>query len=106
MNNVIPINRVKKKEKPKKLLGYRMSFYSEEEITLALLALNYFGFEHIRFTRLNLKGVDPTYIHKCAIKLKNSNLMSKDSNKLLDKIIQNYEEVYQDKEVNDANKIF
>ena len=37
--------------KPKVIKGYRMSFYSEKEIDLALLCLNAFGFTEIRYTR-------------------------------------------------------
>ena len=51
--------------KPKVIKGYRMSFYSEKEIDLALLCLNAFGFTEIRYTRKLLKQIDPLYIKEC-----------------------------------------
>lgn len=82
-----------KKERPTKIVGYRMSFYTEEEIELALLALNMYGFQLLRYTRENMKAVDPIYIKNCLLKLKTSNFCSKKTVLLINYIIENIEEV-------------
>ena len=79
--------------KPKVIKGYRMSFYSEKEIDLALLCLNAFGFTEIRYTRKLLKQIDPLYIKECMIRAYNSELLSTVAKKILMKIIDNMEEI-------------
>lgn len=89
MGRVIPF----KKKKPTKILGYRMSFYTEAEIELALLALNMYGFQLLRYTRENLKAVDPIYIRNCLLRLKISNFCSSETKLLINFVIGNIEEV-------------
>ena len=52
---------------PKTIQGYRMSFYTEKEIDLALLCLNVFGFSYKKYDRKSLKQLDPIYIIECMI---------------------------------------
>ena len=61
---------------PKKpvIQGYRMSFYLEKEIDLALLCLNVYGFSYKKYDRKSLKQLDPLYIKECIMRCKkNSN---------------------------------
>ena len=73
--------------KPKIIKGYKMAFYTDQEIDLALLCLNTFGWERIRYDRIELKRTDPMYIKKCLILGYNSQLLSHHSRKLINKII-------------------
>ena len=34
-----------------KIIGHRISFYTEEELDITLIALNVYGFEEVRFSR-------------------------------------------------------
>ena len=79
--------------KPKVIKGYRMSFYSEKEIDLALLCLNAFGFTEIRYTRKLLKQIDPLYIKECLIRAYNSDLLSPGANTTINTIIDGMEEI-------------
>lgn len=85
------------KEIPKKIIGYRMSFYTEEQIDLALLALNMFGFRELRYTRQTLKGVEPNYIKQCLQKLRHTRFLSPTALELLKTILENIEEIYDEK---------
>ena len=40
---------IKEYQKPKVIQGYRMSFYNEKEIDLALLCLNVYGFSYKKY---------------------------------------------------------
>ena len=79
--------------KPKVIKGYRMSFYSEKEIDLALLCLNVFGFSYKKYDRKSLKQLDPIYIKECMIRAYNSELISALAKKVLMQIIDNMEEI-------------
>ena len=78
---------------PKTIQGYRMSFYTEKEIDLALLCLNVFGFSYKKYDRKSLKQLDPIYIKECMIRAYNSELLSTVAKKILMKIIDNMEEI-------------
>ena len=78
---------------PKTIQGYRMSFYTEKEIDLALLCLNVFGFSYKKYDRKSLKQLDPLYIKECMIRAYNSELISALAKKVLMQIIDNMEEI-------------
>ena len=78
---------------PKTIQGYRMSFYTEKEIDLALLCLNVFGFSYKKYDRKSLKQLDPIYIKECMIRAYNSELISALAKKVLMQIIDNMEEI-------------
>tara|TARA_B100000927_G_scaffold284372_1_gene273189 strand:- start:864 stop:1157 length:294 start_codon:yes stop_codon:yes gene_type:complete len=80
---------------PKKpvIQGYRMSFYLEKEIDLALLCLNVYGFSYKKYDRKSLKQLDPLYIKECMIRAYNSDLLSTVAKKVIMRIIDNMEEI-------------
>ena len=80
-------------EEPVKVIGHRISFYTEEELDITLIALNVYGFEEVRFTRKNLKDLDPLYIKRCLIKMRDSDLISTLGFRVINMIIANIEEV-------------
>lgn len=88
---VIPFK--KKEPTPRVKKGYRMAFFTEEEIDLALLCLNTWGFRELRYTRPVLKKLDPLYIKQCLIHGYNSELFSTQSKKTIFKIIDSLEEI-------------
>ena len=83
----------KKEPKPRVIKGYRMSFYTEEEIDLALLCINTYGWRQIGYTRNTLSKVDPLYIKDCLIRGYNSDLLSYPARKLINKIIDGMETI-------------
>jgi hypothetical protein len=100
MGQVIPFV-LKKRDKPtKKILGHRISFYHKEEIELALLSLNTYGYGDRRFTAKNISEVDPLYIRRCLLSLKDSGLLSNLAAKAVTNIVSTIEEVT---EIQDAN---
>ena len=88
MDNVIQF-----KQKPKVIKGYRMSFYEEIEIDMALICVNTFGFDEIGYTRKTLKQLDPLYIKRCLIQGYNSDLVSKHGRNIINRIIDAIEEI-------------
>ena len=74
-------------QEPEVIQGYRMSFYNEKEIDLALLCLNVYGFSYKKYDRPMLKQLDPLYIKECMIRAYNSELLSTVAKKILMKII-------------------
>ena len=80
-------------QEPKVIQGYRMSFYNEKEIDLALLCLNVYGFSYKKYDRAMLKQLDPLYIKECMLRAYNSELLSTVAKKILMKIINNMEEI-------------
>lgn len=85
-----------------KVIGHRISFYTEEELDITLMALNVYGFEEVRFTRKNLKDLDPLYIKKCLIKMKNSDLISNLGYRVINMIVRNIEEVTENDYANEV----
>ena len=83
--------RLKKPED--KILGYRISFYTDNEIEITLLSLNMFGFDQRRYTVELLKELNPLYIKSCLTKLKESLLISSLGKKAINTIINNIEEL-------------
>lgn len=74
-------------------MGYRLSFYTEVELEIALLALNMYGFDKIRYTVETMKQLDPLYIRSCLLKLKTSELLSHKGKKAINVILNNMEEI-------------
>jgi len=95
MGDVINLKRWK--SKPKKVLGYRMSFYSEEEIEMALLALNMYGFGEIKYTREYMKKLDPVFIRRCLMSLYHTDFLSLKGKRIINNIIDHVEEIYDEK---------
>ena len=82
-----------KKQPPTIIRGYKMAFYTEGEIDLALLCLNTFGWDKVRYDRDRLRKTDPIYIKRCLIQGYNSQLLSHQSRKLINKIIDTIQEI-------------
>jgi len=92
MGQVIPFKR--KPEVPEaKVVGHRISFYTDEEIDITLLALNMYGFDKLRYTVETMKSLDPLYIKSCLNKLKHSDLISSLGRRVINMIINNMEEI-------------
>jgi len=93
MGDIIQFKQKEIVEEPVKVIGHRISFYTEEELDITLIALNVYGFEEVRFTRKNLKDLDPLYIKQCLIKMRDSDLISTIGFRVINMIIANIEEV-------------
>jgi hypothetical protein len=93
MGDIIQFKTKKRIEPGDRVIGHRISFYTEEELDITLMALNVYGFEETKFTRKNLRTLDPLYIRKCLVKLRDSALMSALGFKVINNIIANIEEV-------------
>ena len=92
MGQVIPFKR-KPKVPEAKVVGHRISFYTDEEIDITLLALNMYGFDKLRYTVETMKSLDPLYIKSCLNKLKQSDLISSLGRRVINMIIDNMEEI-------------
>lgn len=92
MGDVIPFKR-KPKIREAKVIGHRLSFYTDEEIDIALLALNMYGFDKLRYTVDTMKSLDPLYIRACLFELKRSDLISSLGRRVINIIIDNMEEI-------------
>ena len=57
------------------------------------MSLNVYGFEETKFTRKNLRTLDPLYIRKCLVQMRDSSLISTLGFKVINNIIANIEEV-------------
>ena len=77
----------KKEPAPKVIQGYRMAFYTDKEIDLALLCVNTWGWKEIGYTRKTLTKLD------CLIKGYNSDLLGHPGRKLINKIIDSIETI-------------
>lgn len=93
MGEIVQFKQKENIEPEDKVIGHRISFYTEEELDITLMALNVYGFEEVRFTRKNLKDLDPLYIKKCLIKMRDSALISTLGFRVINMIIANIEEV-------------
>ena len=93
MGDIIQFKTKESIEPEEKIIGHRISFYTEEELDITLIALNVYGFEEVRFSRTNLKDLDPLYIKRCLIKMKDSSLISTLGIRVINNIIANIEEV-------------
>lgn len=93
MGEIVQFKQKENTEPEVKVIGHRISFYTEEELDITLMALNVYGFEEVRFTRKNLKDLDPLYIKKCLIKMRDSSLISTLGFRVINMIIANIEEV-------------
>jgi len=83
----------KKEPEPKVIQGYRMAFYTEKEIDLAVLCVNTWGWREIGYTRKTLSQLDPMFIKDCLIKGYNSDLLGHPGRKLINKIIDGIEKI-------------
>ena len=61
-------------QEPAVIQGYRMSFYNEKEIDLALLCLNVYGFSYKKYDSPMLKQLDPLYFKESMIRADNTEL--------------------------------
>jgi len=93
MGQIVQFKQKENTEPEVKIIGHRISFYTEEELDITLMALNVYGFEEVRFTRKNLKDLDPLYIKRCLIKMRDSDLISTLGYRVINMIIENIEEV-------------
>lgn len=93
MGDIIQFKTKERIEPEDRVIGHRISFYTEEELDITLIALNVYGFEEVRFSRTNLKDLDPLYIKRCLIKMRGSSLISTLGFKVINNIIANIEEV-------------
>ena len=93
MGEIIQFKAKEHTEPEDKVIGHRISFYTEEELDITLMALNVYGFEETKFTRKNLRTLDPLYIRKCLVQMRDSSLISTLGFKVINNIIANIEEV-------------
>jgi len=93
MGKVIPFKLRENKVVEPRVIGHRISFYTDEEIDITLLSLNMFGFAEKRYTLEVLRGLDPLYIRSCLCKLRSSNLISSLARRTISMIIDNMEEI-------------
>ena len=93
MGDIIQFKTKESIEPEDRVIGHRISFYTEEELDITLMALNVYGFEEVRFTRKNLKDLDPLYIKKCLTQMRDSSLISTLGFRVINMIIENIEEV-------------
>ena len=102
MGDIIQFKTKERIEPKVKVIGHRISFYTEEELDITLIALNVYGFEEVRFTRKNLKNLDPLYIKRCLIKMRESSLISTLGFRVINMIIANIEEVTENDYANEV----
>ena len=93
MGEIIQFKARENTEPEDKVIGHRISFYTEEELDITLISLNVYGFEETKFTRKNLRTLDPLYIRKCLVQMRDSVLISTLGFKVINNIIANIEEV-------------
>jgi hypothetical protein len=93
MGEIIQFKARENTEPEDKVIGHRISFYTEEELDITLMSLNVYGFEETKFTRKNLRTLDPLYIRKCLVQMRDSSLISTLGFKVINNIISNIEEV-------------
>ena len=74
----------KRYQKPK--LGYRLPLYTDEEIDIVILVVNYFSTE-------SLRKLDVFFVKKCLDTAHKSELLSVYAKKLITKIVNSIEEV-------------
>lgn len=93
MGIVIPFKTKETEVVKPKVIGHRISFYTDEEIEITLLSLNMFGFNEKRYTIDVLKSLEPLYIKACLCKLRSSPLVSSLARRTINIIIDNMEEI-------------
>tara|TARA_B100001093_G_C26633878_1_gene930113 strand:- start:575 stop:886 length:312 start_codon:yes stop_codon:yes gene_type:complete len=94
MGQVIEFKKIESELHPK-VIGHRISFYTEEEIDVTLMALNVYGDDKVRYTRDTFKELklEPLYIKKCLLLMIESGLISVLGVKVINMIIDNIEEI-------------
>jgi len=85
-----------KSETPPKIIGHRISFYTDEEIDLTLIALNTYAWDKVRYTTDNMGQLEPLFIKSCLIKLLNSGLLSYKARTVINSILNNMKEISED----------
>ena len=103
MGNVLEFKQLEKKIKPK-VIGHRISFYTDEEIDITLMALNVYGDDAVRYTIDTFKELklEPLYIKKCLLQVKESGLISNLGMKAINMIISNIEEITENDYANEV----
>lgn len=81
---------------PPKVIGHRISFYTDEEIELTLIALNTYAWDQIRYTTDNMGQLEPLFIKSCITKLLNSGLLSYKAKTVINTILNNMKEISED----------
>ncbi len=79
------------KEKKVKL-GYRVSFYTEDEINITLACLNLCGSSPYRYNRAVMKQLDPLEIQDCLIRAKNLKILGSKTLEIINNVLYNIEE--------------
>lgn len=103
MGQVVEFKKIEKEPQPK-VIGYRISFYTEEEIDVTLMALNVYGDDNVRYTRDTFKELklEPLYIKKCLLLMIESGLISVLGVKVINMIIDNIEEITENDYANEV----
>lgn len=73
-------------------VGYRVSFYTEEEINVTLACLNLCGNSIYRYNRDIMKQLDPLEIQDCLTRAKNLKILSTKIVAIINNILYNIEE--------------
>ena len=73
-------------------LGYRVSFYTEEEINITLACLNLCGNSIYRYNRDIMKQLDPLEIQDCLIRAKSLKVLSPKIVEIINNVLYNIEE--------------
>lgn len=83
----------KRYQKPK--LGYRIPLYTDEEIDIVILVVNYFSTEEKseKYTAESLRKLNVFFVKKCLDTAHKSELLSVYAKKLITKIVNSIEEV-------------
>lgn len=73
-------------------LGYRVSFYTEEEINVTLACLNLCGNSIYRYNRDIMKQLDPLEIQDCLSRAKSLKVLSPKIVEIINNVLYNIEE--------------
>lgn len=85
-------------EPVKKVIGHRISFYTDEEIEVTILALNMYGKGDYRHSLDTLKMEDPLEVRSCLLKLQSSDMISYAGKRHIMQIFHNMEDITEAKE--------
>lgn len=85
--------RKKVEDKKPKVIGHRISFYTDQEIDLTLMALNTYAWEEVKYTVDTMKCLDPVFIQMCLLKLNESGFLSVYAKQIVKNILNNFEEI-------------
>lgn len=92
MGDILKFRKKVEVKKPK-VIGHRISFYTDQEIDLTLMALNTYAWKEIRYTVDNMKTLEPLFIQMCLLKLNESGFLSAYAKQVVKNILNNFEEI-------------